>query len=117
MHLLFSLVLTGFHTPISLFHWTSHINYNWTSHINYRRIKNDNNLIGVTSRIFAFLSGCIPALLKAVCSPLKKILAVNIRNLLQELGYSAFGRKRLQVCIVLHGHLIYKVYLLCQHNS
>ena len=36
----------------------------------------------VKIRILAFLSGCILALLKAVYSTLKKILAVNIRNLL-----------------------------------
>ena len=44
--------------------------------------KNDNNLKVVTIRILAFLSGCVLALLKAVCSHLKKILAVYIRNLL-----------------------------------
>ena len=55
-------MLTGFHT--------------------YRHIKNDNNLKVVTIKIFSFLSGCILALLTAVCSPLKKILVVNIRNLL-----------------------------------
>ena len=36
----------------------------------------------VTIRILAFLSGCALVLLKALCSTLKKILAVNIRNLL-----------------------------------
>ena len=36
----------------------------------------------VTIRMLASLSGCILALLKAVGSPLKKILAVNVRNLL-----------------------------------
>ena len=36
----------------------------------------------VTIRILTFLSGCILALLKVVCSPLKKILTVNISNLL-----------------------------------
>ena len=40
-------------------------------------IKNDNNLKVVTIRILDFLSGCILALLKAVCSHLKKILAVT----------------------------------------
>ena len=44
--------------------------------------KNDNNLKVVTIRILAFLIGCILALLETVCSPLKNILAVNIRNLL-----------------------------------
>ena len=39
-----------------------------------------NNLKVVTIRIFAFLSGFILALLKPTCSPLKKILTVNIRN-------------------------------------
>ena len=38
--------------------------------------------IVVAITILAFFSDCIPALLKVVCSPLKKILAVNIRNLL-----------------------------------
>ena len=36
----------------------------------------------VTIRILAFLSGFILVLLKAVCIPLKKILAVNLRKLL-----------------------------------
>ena len=36
----------------------------------------------ITIRILAFHSGRILALLKAVCSPLNKIFAVNIRNLL-----------------------------------
>ena len=44
--------------------------------------KTDNNLKVVTVWILAVLSGCVLALLKAVCSPLEKILAVNIRNLL-----------------------------------
>ena len=34
----------------------------------------------LTIRILTFLSGCILALLKAVRSPLKKILAVNSRK-------------------------------------
>ena len=41
-------------------------------------LKNDRNTS--TFRILAFLSGCTLALLKAECSPLKKILAVNIKN-------------------------------------
>jgi len=45
------------------------------------RIKNDNNLKVVTVRVLTFLSGCILALLKAVCSPLKKILAVKHKKL------------------------------------
>ena len=45
-------------------------------------IKNDRSLKVVTFRILAFLSGCIVALLKVVCSPPKKILNVNKRNLL-----------------------------------
>ena len=45
-------------------------------------IKNDNNLKVVTIRILTFLSGCILALLKVVFSPLKKIVAVNVRKLL-----------------------------------
>ena len=36
-------------------------------------------LIWLTSRILPFFSGYILPLLKAVCSPLKKILAVNIK--------------------------------------
>ena len=35
-------------------------------------IKIDNNLKVVTIRILTFLSGCILALLKAICSPLKE---------------------------------------------
>ena len=54
MHLLFSIMLTGFHAYA---------------------YKNGNGYI----RILAFLNGCILALLKAVFCPLKKILAVNIR--------------------------------------
>ena len=46
----------------------------------------------VAITILAFSSGCILALLKAVCSPLKKILAVNIRNLLLGMRlYSELG--------------------------
>ena len=48
MHLLFSIMLTGF------------------AHMH---IKNDNNLKVVTIRILTFLNGCILALLKAVCCP------------------------------------------------
>ena len=84
------------------------------------RIKNDNNLKVVTVRILAFLSGCILASLKAVYTPLKKILVVNIRNLL--LGMSGCILALLKaVCKIASlqssGHLIWKVYLLCQHNS
>ena len=43
--------------------------------------KNDNSLKVVTIKILAFLSGCILAVLKVVCSHLKKILAVNIRRM------------------------------------
>ena len=42
-------------------------------------IKNDNNFKVVTIRILAFLGDCILALLKAVCSPLKKILLRRMR--------------------------------------
>ena len=78
MHLLFSIIiLTEFHTSI------------------------DNNLKVVTIRIVAFYSGCILALLKAVGSPLKKILALNISNLLLGMRLRALGRKRLHVCNVL----------------
>ena len=43
---------------------------------------NIHNLKVVTFRILAFLGGCVVALLKVACSPPKKILAVNKRNLL-----------------------------------
>ena len=66
--------------------------------------------IVVAIRILTFLSGCILALLKAVCSPLKKILAVNIRNLL-------LGMRLHWLKVQSSDHLIWKVYLLCQHNS
>ena len=69
-------------------------------------------------RILAFLSGCILALLEAVCCPLKKILVVNIRNLLLGMRLQCTWLQRLQFCNnVCSGHLIRKVYLLCQHNS
>ena len=61
--------------------------------------KNDNNLKVVTIRIVAFFSGCILALLKAVGSPLKKILAVKIRNLL--LGMSGCILALLKLYVVL----------------
>ena len=47
----------------------------------------------VTIRVLAFFSGCILALLKAVCSPLNKILAVNVRKLLVGMRLSALGQK------------------------
>ena len=78
-------------------------------------IKNDNNLKVVTIRILAFLSGCILALLKAVCSPLEKILAVNI-NLLLGMRLQYTWSKAI-ASLQCSGHLIRKVYLLCQHNS
>ena len=78
------------------------------------RIKNDNTLKVVTIRILTFLSGCILALLKVVCCPLKKILAVNIRNLL--LGMRLHWLKEI-ASLQSSDHLIWKVYLLCQHNS
>ena len=77
-------------------------------------IKNDNNLKVVTIRILTFLSGCILALLKVVCCPLKKILVVNIRNLL--LGMRLHWLKEIAI-LQSSGHLIWKVHLLCQHNS
>jgi len=47
------------------------LNYaNWISHI----IIHINNFKVVTIRIVAFLNGCILALLKALCSPLRKIM-------------------------------------------
>ena len=52
-------------------------------------------------RILDFLSGCILALLKAVCSPLKKILAVNIRNSLLGMRLKSTWSKKLQVCNIL----------------
>ena len=70
----------------------------------------------LTIKILAFLSGCILALLKAVRSPLKKILAVNMRSLL--LGMWLQGTWPKEMASLQHsGHLIRKVYLLCQHNS
>ena len=79
-------------------------------------IKNDNNLKVVTIRILAFLSGCILALLKAVCSPLKKILAVNIRKLL--LGMSLWCTWSKEIAsLQCSGHLIWKIYLSCRDNS
>ena len=89
-------MLTGFHT--------------------YTHIKNDNNLKVVTIRILAFLSGCVLALLKAVCSPLKKIFAVYIRNLLLGMRLQCTWLKEI-ASLQCSGHLIRKVYLLCQHNS
>ena len=44
----------------------------------------------VTIRILALFCGYILALLKAVCSPLKKLLATNCY---WEWGYSALGQK------------------------
>ena len=79
-------------------------------------IQNDNNLKVLTIRILAFLSGCILALLKALCSHLKKILAVNIRNLLLGMSLQCTWSKEI-ANLQCSGHLIRKVYLLCQHNS
>ena len=59
--------------------------------------------------------GCIPTLLKAVCSPLKKILAVNI-NLLLGMRLQCTWLKEI-ASLQCSGHPIGKVYLLCQHNS
>ena len=92
MHLLFSIMPTGFHT------------YAY------------NNLKVVTIRIFAFLSGFILALLKPTCSPLKKILTVNIRNLLLGMRLQYTWSKEI-ASLRCSSHLISKVYLLCQHNS
>ena len=59
-----------------LMHLLAILNYaNWISHKCMQKMTTV-----ITIRIFAFLNGCILALLKAVCGPLKKILAVNIRN-------------------------------------
>ena len=55
MYLLFSIMLTGFHT--------------YKKHIKMMKV--------VTIRILALFCGYILALLKAVCSPLKKLLATN----------------------------------------
>ena len=71
----------------------------------------------VTIRILAFFSGCILALLKAVYSTLiKKILAVNIRSLLLGMRLQSTWLKEI-ASLQCSGHLIRKVYLLCQHNS
>ena len=73
------------------------------------RIKNDNNLKVATIRILAFLSGCILALLEAVYSPLKKILAEKmLRGMRLQCTWSK------EIANLQHsGHLIRKVYLLC----
>jgi len=78
-------------------------------------IKIDNNLKVVTIRILTFLSGCILALLKAICSPLKEDSCCKHKTCYWEWSYSALGWNRLQVWCF--GHLIRKVYLLCQHFS
>ena len=75
-------------------------------------IKNYNCLKVGTIRILAFLSGCILALLKVVCSLLKKILAVNIRNLLLGMRLQCTWSKEI-ASLQCFGHLIRKVYLLC----
>ena len=93
MHLLFSILLTGFHTYA------------------YK------NLEVVTIRILAFLSGCVLALLKAVCSPLKKVFAVNIRNLLLGMRLQCTWSKEIKTLQCSGSDLIRKVYLLCQHKS
>ena len=72
-------------------------------------IKNDNNLKAATIRIFAFLGGCILALLKALCCPLKKILAINIRNLLLGMRLQCTWSKEI-ASLQCSGHLIRKVY-------
>ena len=74
------------------------------------------NMKMVTIRILAFFSGCILALLKAVYSTLKKILAVNIRSLLLGMRLQCTWLKEI-ASLQCSGHLIRKVYLLCQHNS
>ena len=61
--------------------------------------------IMVTIRILAFLSGCILALLKVVCSPLKKILAVNIGNLLLRMRLQCTWSKE-NASLQCYGHLI-----------
>ena len=73
-------------------------------------IENYNCLKVGTIRILAFLSGCILALLKAVCSLLKKILAVNI-NLLLGTRLQCTWSKEI-ASLQCFGHLIRKVYLL-----
>ena len=72
----------------------------YPSILTYRDIKNDNNLKVVTIRILTFLSGCILALLKALCSPLKKVLDVNIRNLLLKMRLQCTWSKEI-ACNVL----------------
>ena len=75
--------------PIILFFYSHNLYllfyFNATIILNYANTyayKNDINLKMVTIRILAFLGGCILALLKVVCSLLKKELDVNKRNLL-----------------------------------
>ena len=67
----------------------------------------------VTIRILAFLGSCILALLKAVCSPLMEIFAGNLLRGMR-LQYTLLKEIASLQC---SGHLIRKVYLLCQHNS
>ena len=76
----------------------------------HMHIINDNILKVVTIRILAFLSECILALLKAVCSHLKKILAVNIRNLLLGMRLQCTCSKEI-ASLQSSGHL-WQVYLL-----
>ena len=77
----------------------------------YAYIRNDNNLKVVTIKILAFLSDCILALLKAVFSPLKKILAVNMRSLLLGMRLQCNWSKKI-ASLQRSGYLIRKVYLL-----
>ena len=90
MHLLFSVMLTGFQAYA------------------YKNKK------VVTIINIAFLSGYIPALLKAACSSLKKILTVNIRNLLLGMRLQSTWLKEI-ASLQCFGHLIGKVYLLILH--
>ena len=78
-------------------------------------IKNDNNLRVVKLGFSPFSWLHSIALLKAVCSPLKKILAVNIRNLLLGMRLQCPWSKE-NASLQCYGHLIRKVCLLWQHN-
>ena len=72
--------------PIILFFY-SHSLYLFNAIIlNYANTYAYIHLKVVTIRIFVFLSGCILALLKAVCSLPKKEFDVNKRNLLMGTG-------------------------------
>ena len=78
------------------------------------------NLKVVTIRILTFLSGCILALLKVVCSPPKEDSCCG-QMLVTCTGSKATVHLIERVCkfamFAMFGQLIRKVYLICQHNS